>query len=909
MPKINVVNADNIIEYNPQKAYFKLKNTGGPKGDKGDKGDTGPQGPQGIQGPKGDDGAPGQGINVQGTVATYADLPAGLGPSDAGKAYLVSADGKLYIWSGTSWPADGQGAQFEGPQGPQGETGPAGQDGADGQPGQAATIAVGATTTLPAGQSATVTNSGTSSAAVFDFGIPKGADADPAVTQKSTTAPAYITDAGFAIKSLDSLEGNTSQNGTPTPDAPVPVQTVTGYNVVKICGKNLFDKNNAKIVAGTIGSTSISIGGYNKYLYIPCDPSTTYTVQKRNDGDQNRFCVAASVDEPTSAVTVNNSTQNNDARSITITTSSTSRYLLVMYYRAYETTLTEQQLLNSIQIEKGSMATTYQAFQGQSYEINLGKNLANMSSSSGGSTMTYSLSGSVAILNGSAASGNVRNTAGIGIYLGAGTYTFSAKKLGGSADSNNTRLIFRIGSDTIATVRTDITGTGMSASFTVGARAQISLQIYADGATTANNLQIGIQIEKGSQATSYAAYFTPIELCKLGTYQDYIYPSGGKWYIHKATGKTTFDGTEDWFKSGSTTSTVYVGALTVTSIGAKVGTAENAKCANFIYDNHTPAGTFAFYNGTTVFTNIRFCLDANSVSDLTAFKNWLGSNNIAVYYALYAPTDTEITNATLIAQLEAVNNAALYNGISNVAILPAEGNEQAGMDFTYWTWYKGEPGPTPNNGTLTIQKNGADVQTFSADQSSNVTANITVPTTVSELSDASNYALQAQLSKWFNMGTVTLPAYGTKLFFDMSNNDFTRFKLLIVGSLADNVSGAWVNITTYTGTSDSYTAQDTDGMLITLDSNGATATPWSSAATTFSMTGLATANKFSAECLFAQNSAGDPVKFEIKSGVHQKGVLMATGIIPSGVKPNGFLLESNGNIAAGTSITLWCYAD
>ena len=41
MPKINVVNADNIIEYTPQKAYFKLKNTGGPKGDKGDQGDPG----------------------------------------------------------------------------------------------------------------------------------------------------------------------------------------------------------------------------------------------------------------------------------------------------------------------------------------------------------------------------------------------------------------------------------------------------------------------------------------------------------------------------------------------------------------------------------------------------------------------------------------------------------------------------------------------------------------------------------------------------------------------------------------------------------------------------------------------------------------------------------------------------
>ncbi len=45
--------------------------------------------------------------------------------------------------------------------------------------------------------------------------------------------------------------------------------------------------------------------------------------------------------------------------------------------------------------------------------------------------------------------------------------------------------------------------------------------------------------------------------------------------------------------------------------------------------------------------------------------------------------------------------------------------------------------PTVNNATLTIQKNGSTVKTFTANASSNVTANITVPTKVSDLtSDA-----------------------------------------------------------------------------------------------------------------------------------------------------------------------------
>ena len=55
--------------------------------------------------------------------------------------------------------------------------------------------------------------------------------------------------------------------------------------------------------------------------------------------------------------------------------------------------------------------------------------------------------------------------------------------------------------------------------------------------------------------------------------------------------------------------------------------------------------------------------------------------------------------------------------------------------------------PTVNNGKLTIQKNGTDVATFTANQSTNVTANITVPTKVSEITNDSGYTT--------NKGTVT----------------------------------------------------------------------------------------------------------------------------------------------------------
>src|SRR5574344_753751 len=54
--------------------------------------------------------------------------------------------------------------------------------------------------------------------------------------------------------------------------------------------------------------------------------------------------------------------------------------------------------------------------------------------------------------------------------------------------------------------------------------------------------------------------------------------------------------------------------------------------------------------------------------------------------------------------------------------------------------------PTVNNATLTIQKNGTTVKTFTANASSNVTANITVPTKTSELTNDTNYATQEYVS-------------------------------------------------------------------------------------------------------------------------------------------------------------------
>ena len=55
-------------------------------------------------------------------------------------------------------------------------------------------------------------------------------------------------------------------------------------------------------------------------------------------------------------------------------------------------------------------------------------------------------------------------------------------------------------------------------------------------------------------------------------------------------------------------------------------------------------------------------------------------------------------------------------------------------------------GGTPKDGTLTIQKNGDTVGTFSANQATNETINITVPTKTSDLTNDSNFVQSSDLA-------------------------------------------------------------------------------------------------------------------------------------------------------------------
>lgn len=283
----------------------------------------------------------------------------------------------------------------------------------------------------------------------------------------------------------------------------------------------------------------------------------------------------------------------------------------------------------------------------QSYEVNLGKNLAKMANgaysySEADQTFTL-LDGSITTTrtNGSYQGGAINISTGAlnrwtkfcasdsHLTGSGGTYTLTFSRTGdvvsssspraciygfiydndGNNTSGNGQLLVDLSSQTSGTYTLNL-----------AADRHLGALVFYSQYISYSDVEFKVQLEKGSTATSYAAYFTPIELCKIGTYQDYIYKSDGKWYVHKEVGKILS-------YAGETISTDYISTTGSLTTGA------------------------------------------------------------TIYYVLAAPTDTEITNQALVAQLEAILDGGTSAGTNNITTIISAGNAQGELEITYYTKY------------------------------------------------------------------------------------------------------------------------------------------------------------------------------------------------------------------------------
>ena len=152
-----------------------------------------------------------------------------------------------------------------------------------------------------------------------------------------------------------------------------------------------------------------------------------------------------------------------------------------------------------------------------------------------------------------------------------------------------------------------------------------------------------LQFEQNSTATDYEPY-----------------GSKGKWLLTKKIGKVVLDGTESWSKmnwSGKNAYRTKITNLKITTGGNQRGYLRSDRfqlyTTNGLFNLEVPA--YGICHRTSQNEIIIRYDGYTSASD---FKTWLEDHNTTVYYAMETPVTTEITDSTLINQLENAGKVA-----------------------------------------------------------------------------------------------------------------------------------------------------------------------------------------------------------------------------------------------------------
>ena len=192
----------------------------------------------------------------------------------------------------------------------------------------------------------------------------------------------------------------------------------------------------------------------------------------------------------------------------------------------------------------------------------------------------------------------------------------------------------------------------------------------------------------------------------------------------------------------------------------------------------------------------------DDISDLNNDAGYITSSDIPTNVSAFNNDAWYITSSDIPTNVSAFNNDAGYLVSSDLK--QSDWNEADSSKIDY---IKNKP--TIWNATLTIQKNGTNVNTFTANSTSNVTANISVPTKTSDINNDSgfitksvnnldNYTLTTSLSTVATTWSYTdlsskpdLSVYQTtaNLVTDLTNPDDTHYPS--AKAVSDALSWGW----------------------------------------------------------------------------------------------------------------------
>jgi hypothetical protein len=439
--------------------------------------------------------------------------------------------------------------------------------------------------------------------------------------------------------SLTQLNGNATQDGTPTPDAPIPVEVVTGEQTVRVTGKNLFDYSSASDTANT------TVTQYRVFAISGLKPNATYTMSGqtiRQITDTTKFIYLWSADTYSGA---ERKTSLKSADIVTFGANADGKIYLAIYPTDTATWESIMPYLENAQLEQGSQASDYQPYQGQEFEINLGKNLLpnNMSSQTLNDVIfTVNDDKSITMSGTTTARTEPRI-----YYTNASDSVLKLKA--GTTYYNNMPIVLYLYTTTYRVIQPNGSYTP-TADETV-TQAYIRIE---NGETV--DTTIYPMLTAGAPSSTYAPYFTPIELAKVGNYQDRIYKDEGKWYIEKQVGKVVLNGSENWSLYPNKTHTFRAGAPHT--------------IVDAISDHFTsiPSSQFDVSAGAYTSNTGIFIISYPDMADVASFKTWLASNPTTFYCAgAQWATTTEITDDTLLSQLNFL--ASLYEGENNISLI------------------------------------------------------------------------------------------------------------------------------------------------------------------------------------------------------------------------------------------------
>ena len=450
---------------------------------------------------------------------------------------------------------------------------------------------------------------------------------------------------------------------SPNPDYPQNVNVVSGDNEVDIVGKNLFEQEYI-----------LSPNDNNKNAHLKAGTYTLATCDSNNFGTNVYFKLFNSSG---SAITTSGHLTSTNVE-INFSTSSYNYYggggsshITFTIDNDYTIAIG---LLNAdgtrqVMLTKGTTPVrTYEPYKSQNYPLYLGvENLFNKDNAN----ILNAFFSDVSILTSNA------NTKTLYITCKPNT-TYTISKIA------STR--FRV-MTTNTTPELGITGSGYKGpdgstkiTLTTDANANYLCVFYYNGNSdtkTEEEIRNSIQIEYGSNINHVSS--TPIQLCNIGNYVDFPFKAVngdkyydtltqaqkdlltyGKWYLHKEVGKVVLNGSESWSYEGGR----FVVNFLINALNTSGRQQALSNYFNYVASGSASYGIFIYKASDTNYQIYIYDSDYTTAND---FKTWLGTHNTNVYYVLNTPTDTEITNSSLINQLEDLRGAMSYEGQTNIS--------------------------------------------------------------------------------------------------------------------------------------------------------------------------------------------------------------------------------------------------